>query len=166
MKNVQSLADTTHHVPGWAENLQRRFSLIQSMKWSINHLMSNFTSNNNKESNKYGGSLTESVQKSHMSFPPMNMVITFQSLLKSMRCEGGRSFNLVRWRTSACVTAVAHHHLTESLLILSTRTRTCCSMSLRTDDLFWWAVRCWFDEQKRTGLTCLLLRARPGSERL
>lgn len=32
--------------------------------------------------------LTASVQKSQMSLPPMNMVITFQSFWKSTRCEG------------------------------------------------------------------------------
>lgn len=34
--------------------------------------------------------LTLSVQKSQMSLPPMNMVITFQSLWKSRRCKEGK----------------------------------------------------------------------------
>lgn len=84
--------------------------------------------------------LTLSVQKSHMSFPPTNMVITFQSSLKSMRCEGENkqsSLHLASMSTKQTLrphdSISAWDSLTESFFILSTRTRTCRTISLKID---------------------------------
>lgn len=102
VEDVQGFLDTNDYVPGREKDLRKKNMAFFSEKvqkkaasacerlrfagFIVAKLVGLMVTMNIKAKWKKWRVLTLSVQKSQMSLPPINMVITFQSLWKSMRC--------------------------------------------------------------------------------